>query len=416
MEPDLSRFDVDEDFDWREDGIVSEDHLDTSEFGDDFPRRHNRHNLSSLSLMVSDTDDEELKVADEIEETPTESHQRIINEILNSTTHIEDLRIKEQKEEEKKQKNKSFKEMKKYHKEEQKEPVEAENETLDCTICLSSDSQTLMICRFCGNNACNPCWEKAFRQKSECFFCRKRIHKQDLVKNLMVEQIRHQQQILAFQNNNKLTKKCPNHDKPGKLFCETCSCFFCLQCIKESVHSDHEVCDVEENPEIKAKILESNKYCKELEKGRNLLQISIKEHSELIDISQNFLDIYVQEFKDKIFKKIDEDTMDLRDKFLLEKSLNAQAQVELDKFDDVVKGLETLSLRTIDVKKLRMNINKQVKKDETPNVKALINTKDLKLCKNSIQERYLLGCDSTNHTKFTEYMKKTLEEGIRQFV
>ncbi|CAI2368543.1 unnamed protein product [Moneuplotes crassus] len=398
------------------DELISRSCLDASESRNDTPERRYRYDFSSQSSLESDTDDEELKVAEERKETTAESHQRIINEILNSFPHIEDLRTKEQKEGEKKKKEKSFEKMEKCHTEEHKDIVEVENEALNCTICLSSDPQTLMICRFCGNNACNPCWERVFKQRSKCFFCRRRIHKQDLVKNLMAEQIRRQQQILDSRNDNKLTKKCPDHDKPGKLFCDTCSCFFCLQCIKESIHSGHEVLDVEENPEIKAKILESNKYCKELEKGRNLLQASIKEHSKFIDIGQSDLDIYVTKLKDKIFKRIDGDTRNLREAFLFEKSLNTQAQAELDKFDDLIKNLETLSLRTIDMEKLKTSINKQVKKDETPNVKALINTKDLKLCKNSIRERYLLGCDSTNHTKFSEYMKKTLKEGIRQFV
>ncbi|CAI2368868.1 unnamed protein product [Moneuplotes crassus] len=291
-----------------------------------------------------------------------------------------------------------------------------EHEILTCTICLCDDSEILMICRFCGNNACNSCWNRVINQRSKCFFCRKRINKRDLVRNLIAERIRYQQRILASQNDNKPTKKCPEHDKPGRLFCETCSCFFCFQCIKESVHSGHKVCDIEENPKIKNKILETNKYCNELEKGRNLLLASVKEHSELIDISQSDLDIYVAKLKDKIFKRIDEDTKNLREILLLEASLNTQAKTELDKFDDVVKDLETLNLRTIDVEKLRTSINKQVENDQAPNVKALIDTKDLELCKNSIQERYLLGCDSTNHTKFSEFMKKTLKEGTSQFV
>ncbi|CAI2367446.1 unnamed protein product [Moneuplotes crassus] len=188
----------------------------------------------------------------------------------------------------------------------------------------------------------------------------KNAKKKDLVRNLMVEQTRHQLEVFESQDKSKFIKKCPDHDMAGKLFCETCSCFFYLKLIKESVHSNHEVCDIEENPGIKAKILESNNYCKELEK--NLLQASIQEHSELIDISQSFLDIYAQEFKNKIFKKIDGDARDLIDKFLLEKLLYTQAQAELNKFDVVDKDLEPLSLRTIDVEKLRMNIDTRIEK------------------------------------------------------
>ncbi|CAI2369051.1 unnamed protein product [Moneuplotes crassus] len=92
----------------------------------------------------------------------------------------------------------------------------------------------------------------------------------------MVEQIKHYLGIFDSQDKSKLIKKCQDHDMTGKLFCETCSCFFCLQCIEESVRSGHEVCDIEENPEIKAKILESNKYCKELEKDKPTSSINTR--------------------------------------------------------------------------------------------------------------------------------------------
>ncbi|CAI2368305.1 unnamed protein product [Moneuplotes crassus] len=288
------------------------------------------------------------------------------------------------------------------------------SEILTCNICCSNKSEEFMICRFCGNNACNSCWDSVTKKKSKCFYCSQKITHQDLIRNLMVEQIRQKEKIIDSRYKSQLIKKCSAHKKTGKLFCEHCCCFICTECVTDPIHSGHKICDINDRPDIKEMIQESNQFVEELQNGCNLLKQSIKSHSELVDTSIKELAIYISSLKNKILKKIEEDTRFLKEKVDLEIYLNNEAKKELGQFQKIVNNVTKLSSNTINPQNLREELDRHLGYNEAPNIKDLTANSKLDFSKVSIEEKFHLGCDSTKQTKFSEFIKKTLKESINQ--
>ncbi|CAI2367931.1 unnamed protein product [Moneuplotes crassus] len=288
------------------------------------------------------------------------------------------------------------------------------SEILTCNICCSNKSEEFMICRFCGNNACNSCWDSVTKKKSKCFYCLQKITHQDLIRNLMVEQIRQKEKIIDSRYKNQLVKKCFVHKRAGKLFCENCCCFICTECVTDPIHSGHKICDINDRPDIKEMIQESNQFVEELQKGCNQLEQSIKSHSELVDISIKGLTIYISNLKNTILKKIEEDTRFLKEKVDLEIYINNEAKKELGQFQKIVNNVTKLSSNTINPQILREELDRHLGGNEAPNIKNLTANSKLDFSKVSIEEKFNLGCDSTKQTKFSEFIKKTLKDGINQ--
>ncbi|CAI2368354.1 unnamed protein product [Moneuplotes crassus] len=291
-----------------------------------------------------------------------------------------------------------------------------ESAILSCTICLSNEPEAFMICRFCGNNACSPCWDRLFSQGSKCFFCRKRMYRQDLVRNIMIDQIRQKEYNMKTRKKQKLIKKCPDHETEGKLFCEKCSCFICTDCITESMHAAHKVCDIEDKPDLKRKAVEASEFCNELEKGLKLLENSIENHSKLVDMNNRGLIYFFSGIKDSILNTLEEIEKSLKEKLKLETSLNSEAKNECEKFRKIVNDVTKLSLKTIDPKKLQNVFKKNIKASDASILQSLTKGMKLNFTSRLFEDKFMLASESTGQTRFSTYMKKTLRDGICKIV
>ncbi|CAI2368246.1 unnamed protein product [Moneuplotes crassus] len=291
-----------------------------------------------------------------------------------------------------------------------------ENVVLSCTICFSNEPETFMICRFCGNNACNLCWDRLFNQRSKCFFCRKRMYRRDLIRNTMIDQIRQKESNIKNRDKQKLIKKCPDHESEGKLFCVKCSCFICTDCITESLHAGHKVCDIEDRPDLKRKAVEANEFCNELKKGLKLLENSIKNHSKLVDMNNRDLIYFFSGIKNSILNTLEEIENSLTEKLKLETSLNSEAKNECKIFRIIIKDVTKLNLETIDPKKLKNLLKKNLKNSDASILQSLTKGPKIDFTTHLIEDKFMLTSDSTGQTRFSAYMKKILRDSICKIV
>ncbi|CAI2371870.1 unnamed protein product [Moneuplotes crassus] len=283
---------------------------------------------------------------------------------------------------------------------------------LSCPLCKSEPMKTCTSCRFCGFYACEGCWTEALEKEEKCFRCRKGLKRKDLVKNLMYGRIREEEVSLEGRLRRKMVRKCPEHGEEGKLFCERCEGFVCLECVREDTHAGHDFLDVEENREVKEKLLGIVEFCRELEKGCELLDMLIQEHLQFLDIkplSQEGLDFLIKGKIDScenksILKRALEDILES------EISLHTEAEKELKNFQEIVKDIINLSLKTTEIDKLIKKLNESLDDKDLPNIKTLITPKTPKFIKKSLSDQFMLTSEYTQEPSFTIFISTFLTQ------
>ncbi|CAI2368577.1 unnamed protein product [Moneuplotes crassus] len=124
------------------------------------------------------------------------------------------------------------------------------------------------------------------------------------------------------------------------------------------------------------------------------------------------LDAHIEQLKYKILEKIDNDAKSLRNALQRETLFNSEANNELGVLENIVNEVNTLSLRTVDISKFKEIIDKHVEDQGAAKIKEFFKNEKLCYSKWSIQDIFILNCNSTMKNKFSEFMKKTLKDTI----
>ncbi|CAI2366099.1 unnamed protein product [Moneuplotes crassus] len=287
---------------------------------------------------------------------------------------------------------------------------DSESELLKCSVCYDDSYQRASLCRFCGNSACSQCWSNIFTRNSKCPFCRKSLRQKDLVKDLMIDQIRQKERKPKSSAVKTLNKECYDHEDEGKLFCESCSTFLCLDCITSGKHTNHKICDINDNPRLKKKVKDTHSFCKKLQEGTKSLEKVISKHGEFFDTNLEALKQVIEEVKEKVMARLTQNGDALVSKLTLGNSLNAEAKDQCGKLKLITRKIAKLGLKTIEVKQLKEAFTKQSQIYETPNITEFAKAKSL--TENDLKELFSLNIDYTDKAKFSEIILSELKQGI----
>ncbi|CAI2372302.1 unnamed protein product [Moneuplotes crassus] len=261
---------------------------------------------------------------------------------------------------------------------------------LECEVCLVTSYKELLLCKSCGFNSCNSCWDDIISSTKECPQCRNKITKKDIVKNIIVERIKDHKEKLESLLGTKLSRKCPSHNLDGNFFCETCSSFVCMQCIPEGNHSGHKIVDIESKPELKAKLREVDELSRNLMKAPRLLQKAQEEHSKSLDLYENQLNLYIKRTKSALLKCLNEFVKPYELEVQRLKNQNIAAKGELNKLEKVAEKIHFESLKIADSSELVKSLEKQLT-DENSQIKEVICSENFHSTKNQFSKALSLN-------------------------
>lgn len=87
----------------------------------------------------------------------------------------------------------------------------------------------------------------------------------------MKKMIEENKKIKNFKKNH-ITRLCFPHKTKGNNFCKSCSSSICCKCISEGTHSGHDICDLEDDLEVRGQILNVENFCQKLENSQRIYQ------------------------------------------------------------------------------------------------------------------------------------------------
>ncbi|CAI2366028.1 unnamed protein product [Moneuplotes crassus] len=287
---------------------------------------------------------------------------------------------------------------------------DSESELLKCSVCYDDSYQKASLCRFCGNSACSQCWSNIFTRNSKCPFCRKSLRQNDLVNDLRIDQIRQKERKPKSSAVKSLNKECYDHEDEGKLFCESCSTFLCLDCITSGKHTNHKICDINDNPRLQKKIEDTHTFCKKLQEDTKSLEKVISKHEEFFDTNLEDLEQVIEEVKEKVMARLTQNGDALVSKLTLGNSLNAEAKDQCGKLKLITRKIAKLGLKTIEIEQLKEAFTKQSQIYEAPNIAEFAKAKTL--TESDLKELFALNIDYTDKAKFSEIILSELKQGI----
>ncbi|CAI2371745.1 unnamed protein product [Moneuplotes crassus] len=283
---------------------------------------------------------------------------------------------------------------------------------LHCPVCFYSDREKWLLCKKCGYNCCNICWKKILARSQKCPQCKEDVNKSKLVKNNVYDTLKEQQ--IKFENllSDKVGRECHPHQKMGKHFCESCSSFICIQCIKEGIHSDHDICDVDEKPELKEKIKEINVFCRDLAQGPRLLDKVQHEHLDSVKEYRKALKQYATEMKTKLSKLVDKGLEPFYSEIKELEEKNMTVDDEISSLEQVITEIGTESLRTINKQQLVASFQDKLLNSEKSSLFSLVTPEGVNFSKDNIASLLGLVPEKADLERIGKVLKKELLENI----
>ena len=237
------------------------------------------------------------------------------------------------------------------------------NELTKCYICLNQ-SVDPVICRFCGNMACEKCFYRWIETNNKCAVCRKNIKKEDLISPPIIKNLNNYINKLENERSHDI---CKIHNEKILFFCMKCLKKYCGKCLffgseEAQKHQGHNIIDY-----LLFKNSKYNDIINKLETSKD-----IKENVEEIILKN---DNYKDEIKIiyenskvafKTFQKIIENKLQNKIDVISQYSGELKnSKEDLDKnYNDIIQNLN--KLQKIDDKIENFDINKS--KDELSNI------------------------------------------------
>ena len=237
------------------------------------------------------------------------------------------------------------------------------NELTKCYICLNQTVDPV-ICRFCGNMACEKCFYRWIETNSKCAVCRKNIKKEDLISPPIIKNLNNYINKLENERSHDI---CKIHNEKILFFCMKCLKKYCGKCLffgseEAQKHQGHNIIDY-----LLFKNSKYNDIINKLETSKD-----IKENvEEVILKNDNYKDeikiIYeISKVAFKTFQKIIENKLQNKIDVISQYSGELKnSKEDLDKnYNDIIQNLN--KLQKIDDKIENFDINKS--KDELSNI------------------------------------------------
>ena len=237
------------------------------------------------------------------------------------------------------------------------------NDLTKCYICLNQTVDPV-ICRFCGNMACEKCFYRWIETNSKCAVCRKNIKKEDLISPPIIKNLNNYINKLENERSHDI---CKIHNEKILFFCMKCLKKYCGRCLffgseEAQKHQGHNIIDY-----LLFKNSKYNDIINKLETSKD-----IKENVEEIILKN---DNYKDEIKIiyenskvafKTFQKIIENKLQNKIDVISQYSGELKnSKEDLDKnYNDIIQNLN--KLQKIDDKIENFDINKS--KDELSNI------------------------------------------------
>ena len=237
------------------------------------------------------------------------------------------------------------------------------NDLTKCYICLNQTVDPV-ICRFCGNMACEKCFYRWIETNSKCAVCRKNIKKEDLISPPIIKNLNNYINKLENERSHDI---CKIHNEKILFFCMKCLKKYCGKCLffgseEAQKHQGHNIIDY-----LLFKNSKYNDIINKLETSKD-----IKENIEEIILKN---DNYKDEIKIiyenskvafKTFQKIIENKLQNKIDVISQYSGELKnSKEDLDKnYNDIIQNLN--KLQKIDDKIENFDINKS--KDELSNI------------------------------------------------
>ena len=237
------------------------------------------------------------------------------------------------------------------------------NDLTKCYICLNQTVDPV-ICRFCGNMACEKCFYRWIETNSKCAVCRKNIKKEDLISPPIIKNLNNYINKLENERSHDI---CKIHNEKILFFCMKCLKKYCGKCLffgseEAQKHQGHNIIDY-----LLFKNSKYNDIINKLETSKD-----IKENVEEIILKN---DNYKDEIKIiyenskvafKTFQKIIENKLQNKIDVISQYSGELKnSKEDLDKnYNDIIQNLN--KLQKIDDKIENFDINKS--KDELSNI------------------------------------------------
>ena len=237
------------------------------------------------------------------------------------------------------------------------------NDLTKCYICLNQTVDPV-ICRFCGNMACEKCFYRWIETNSKCAVCRKNIKKEDLISPPIIKNLNNYINKLENERSHDI---CKIHNEKILFFCMKCLKKYCGKCLffgseEAQKHQGHNIIDY-----LLFKNSKYNDIINKLETSKD-----IKENvEEIILKNDNYKDeikiIYeISKVAFKTFQKIIENKLQNKIDVISQYSGELKnSKEDLDKnYNDIIQNLN--KLQKIDDKIENFDINKS--KDELSNI------------------------------------------------
>lgn len=237
------------------------------------------------------------------------------------------------------------------------------NDLTKCYICLNQTVDPV-ICRFCGNMACEKCFYRWIETNSKCAVCRKNIKKEDLISPPIIKNLNNYINKLENERSHDI---CKIHNEKILFFCMKCLKKYCGKCLffgseEAQKHQGHNIIDY-----LLFKNSKYNDIINKLETSKD-----VKENVEEIILKN---DNYKDEIKIiyenskvafKTFQKIIENKLQNKIDVISQYSGELKnSKEDLDKnYNDIIQNLN--KLQKIDDKIENFDINKS--KDELSNI------------------------------------------------
>ncbi|CAI2365279.1 unnamed protein product [Moneuplotes crassus] len=292
------------------------------------------------------------------------------------------------------------------------EDVEQDSELaiFNCNICFNRQCMEYQICRHCSGQACKTCWDGIMLRNSRCPFCRTFVSTSDLIKNRFADEVK---EMLANPRRKKesSTYQCPVHKKKGSQFCETCSYFICIDCIKEGTHNGHDLCDIDDKPELKEKIEKIGKFHKEVEDTSKIFKDIDKEFTDYYNIKVEDMDWMAKRLKTKINNTIDSVFSKEKQEFEQAQNKFSEFKKDLDKLGQAQTDVFTIDHRKSEVDTLRENFKKALITSEAGEIVNIIANHDTPVRKNEVTVKYeMTEIPATRGAYKEKYLKSLLSE------
>ncbi|CAI2365223.1 unnamed protein product [Moneuplotes crassus] len=292
------------------------------------------------------------------------------------------------------------------------ESIEKDSELaiFNCNICFGRQCLEYQICRFCSGQACTTCWDGIMNGNKKCPFCRTFLIQNDLIKNRFVEDVRE-----MLENPDRKYEssghKCPIHHKKGSQYCETCAYFICIDCIKEGTHSGHDLCEIDDKPELKEKIEQIDKFHGEIKNISKLFKKIDKEYSDHYNLTVEDMDWIAKRLKTKINNTIDTVFSKQKQKFEEAQSKFSEFKKDKEKFDQTEAAIFAIGHKKFEMDELKDKFKNALISAEAGEMVNIVSNQNFSAQKDDVISKYeMAAIPSSASTYKQKYLKALLSE------